>query len=117
MLACCFTGKTPANIRAKNESESNIGRIMKNWKAVPVVAFPVLKLEFEYPCSYVKSNYGGDGPKSQFRFQWNNYYVHNDYLLQTLEHFGGIDILVSNAAANPAFGPVLQVSHYTFQCL
>ncbi|KAK2559702.1 Dehydrogenase/reductase SDR family member 4 [Acropora cervicornis] len=28
---------------------------------------------------------------------------------QTLHHFGGIDILVSNAAANPVFGPILQV--------
>lgn len=27
---------------------------------------------------------------------------------QTLHHFGGIDILVSNAAANPVFGPILQ---------
>lgn len=27
---------------------------------------------------------------------------------ETLHHFGGIDILVSNAAVNPVFGPVLQ---------
>ncbi|XP_068724517.1 dehydrogenase/reductase SDR family member 4-like isoform X2 [Montipora capricornis] len=28
---------------------------------------------------------------------------------QTLHHFGGIDILVSNAAVNPVFGPILQI--------
>ena len=41
-----------------------------------------------------------------------NYYVimnNNVYFLQTIQHFGGIDILVSNAAANPSFGPILQV--------
>ncbi|KAJ7374943.1 Dehydrogenase/reductase SDR member 2, mitochondrial [Desmophyllum pertusum] len=27
---------------------------------------------------------------------------------ETLHHFGGIDILVSNAAANPTFGPILE---------
>ncbi|XP_073233980.1 dehydrogenase/reductase SDR family member 4-like [Porites lutea] len=27
---------------------------------------------------------------------------------ETLQHFGGIDILVSNAAVNPTFGPLLQ---------
>ncbi|XP_068712521.1 dehydrogenase/reductase SDR family member 4-like, partial [Montipora foliosa] len=29
---------------------------------------------------------------------------------QTLHHFGGIDILVSNAAVNPVVGPILKVS-------
>ncbi|XP_078365235.1 dehydrogenase/reductase SDR family member 4-like isoform X3 [Oculina patagonica] len=29
---------------------------------------------------------------------------------ETLNHFGGIDILVSNAAANPTFGSILEVS-------
>jgi len=28
---------------------------------------------------------------------------------ETLHHFGGIDILVSNAAANPTFGPILEI--------
>ena len=31
---------------------------------------------------------------------------------QTLEEFGGIDILVCNAAVNPIFGPILNVSFY-----
>ena len=31
-------------------------------------------------------------------------------LLQTVEKFGGIDILVSNAAVNPVMGGVLDVS-------
>lgn len=30
--------------------------------------------------------------------------------------FGGIDILVSNAAANPAVGPVLEVIHFSLPC-
>lgn len=29
---------------------------------------------------------------------------------QTVASYGGLDILVSNAAVNPTFGPVLQVS-------
>jgi NAD(P)-dependent dehydrogenase (short-subunit alcohol dehydrogenase family) len=29
---------------------------------------------------------------------------------KTLEEFGGLDILISNAAINPHFGPVLEVS-------
>ena len=29
---------------------------------------------------------------------------------KTLEKFGGIDILVSNAGTNPTFGPILNVS-------
>ena len=32
------------------------------------------------------------------------------YFFQTISRFGGIDILVSNAAANPVFGPLLDVS-------
>jgi len=28
---------------------------------------------------------------------------------ETLHHFGGVDILVSNAAVNPTFEPILQV--------
>ncbi|XP_031564743.1 dehydrogenase/reductase SDR family member 4-like [Actinia tenebrosa] len=36
---------------------------------------------------------------------------HRKNLVQrTLSHFGGIDILVSNAAANPVFGSILQTS-------
>ena len=31
-------------------------------------------------------------------------------LLQTVSKFGGIDILVSNAATNPVMGPMLDVS-------
>ena len=40
---------------------------------------------------------------------WNNL---NLNWSQTIQQFGGIDILVSNAAANPVFGPVLQVCWY-----
>ncbi len=32
----------------------------------------------------------------------------------TLDHFGGIDILVNNAAANPVFGPALQTEEWAF---
>jgi len=32
------------------------------------------------------------------------------HIFQTVSHFGGIDILVSNAATNPAFGQILDVS-------
>ena len=49
-----------------------------------------------------------------------NYYVimnNNVYFLQTIQHFGGIDILVSNAAANPSFGPILQVLAIGFYLL
>ena len=31
-------------------------------------------------------------------------------VFQTVEEFGGVDILVSNAAVNPVFGPILEVS-------
>ena len=41
----------------------------------------------------------------------------NVYFLQTIQHFGGIDILVSNAAANPSFGPILQVLAIGFYLL
>ena len=32
----------------------------------------------------------------------------------TVDSFGGIDILVSNAGTNPTFGPILNVSDYGF---
>ena len=32
------------------------------------------------------------------------------FLSQALEHYGGIDILVSNAAVNPFFGKLLDVT-------
>jgi len=34
-----------------------------------------------------------------------------DILSQTVSVFGGLDILVSNAAVNPVFGPTLEVFH------
>lgn len=34
-----------------------------------------------------------------------------DLLSQTVSVFGGLDILVSNAAVNPVFGPTLEVFH------
>lgn len=33
---------------------------------------------------------------------------------QTIKHFGGIDIIVNNAATNPNFGPILQTDHVVF---
>ena len=33
---------------------------------------------------------------------------------QTIKHFGGIDIIVNNAATNPSFGPILQTDHVVF---
>ena len=34
---------------------------------------------------------------------------------KTIEKFGGIDILVSNAGTNPTFGPILNVSYICIQ--
>ena len=31
------------------------------------------------------------------------------FACQTVKQYGGVDILVSNAAANPTFGPILEV--------
>ena len=36
----------------------------------------------------------------------------NEFSLQTVAEFGGFDILVSNAAVNPVFGPVLNVQNF-----
>jgi NAD(P)-dependent dehydrogenase (short-subunit alcohol dehydrogenase family) len=33
---------------------------------------------------------------------------------QTVEHFGGIDIIVNNAAINPTFGPILETDNLVF---
>lgn len=33
---------------------------------------------------------------------------------QTVQHFGGVDILINNAAANPVFGPVLHTDEAVF---
>lgn len=33
---------------------------------------------------------------------------------QTIKHFGGIDIIVNNAATNPSFGPILQTDQVVF---
>ena len=33
---------------------------------------------------------------------------------KTVQHFGGIDIIVNNAATNPAFGPVAETDHSVF---
>ena len=33
---------------------------------------------------------------------------------KTVEHFGGLDVLVNNAVVNPAFGPVLQMDEGVF---
>lgn len=33
---------------------------------------------------------------------------------KTVKHFGGIDIVVNNAAANPSFGPVIETDHSVF---
>ena len=35
-------------------------------------------------------------------------------LLQTVKAFGGLDILVSNAAVNPTYGPVLEAEGSTW---
>lgn len=39
------------------------------------------------------------------------------WYVQAAEHFGGVDILVSNAAVNPVFGPILEVSITDFRLL
>ena len=41
-------------------------------------------------------------------FKWR--FERINFFFQTVSRFGGIDILVSNAAANPVFGPILDVS-------
>ena len=33
---------------------------------------------------------------------------------QTVKHFGGIDIIVNNAAANPSFGPIAETDNNVF---
>ncbi len=33
---------------------------------------------------------------------------------QTIKHFGGIDIVVNNAAVNPSFGPVVDTDNFVF---
>ena len=48
--------------------------------------------------------------------QWVNIinFLCNSYIIsafQTVEEFGGVDILVSNAAVNPVFGPIFDVSN------
>lgn len=35
-------------------------------------------------------------------------------IAKTVEHFGGIDVLVNNAAINPAFGPLLSIEEAAF---
>lgn len=35
----------------------------------------------------------------------------------TVEHFGGLDVLVCNAASNPVFGPSGQLNHEAFQLI
>ena len=35
------------------------------------------------------------------------------YFAKTLKKYGGIDIFVSNAATNPSFGPLFDVSYIT----
>ena len=39
------------------------------------------------------------------------------FFFQTVETFGGIDILVSNAGTNPQLGPILGVGYWCFICL
>jgi len=37
-----------------------------------------------------------------------------DLVKKTVQHFGGIDIIVNNAAINPTFGPILETDNSTF---
>ena len=38
------------------------------------------------------------------------FYIYVEFIVfQTLAKYGGIDVLVSNAAVNPTFGPILDV--------
>lgn len=43
-------------------------------------------------------------------------YMYYMCYFQTLDQYGGIDILVSNAAANPTMGPLIDASTYVWYC-
>ena len=45
----------------------------------------------------------------------NHMYI--NFSLQTLLKFGKLDILVSNAAVNPSFGPTLEVLNFMLVCV
>lgn len=40
-----------------------------------------------------------------------------NHIFQAISKYGGIDILISNAAINPVLGPVLDVSNIVFKSL
>ena len=43
-------------------------------------------------------------------YKQSSFYISVSFHLQTIKEHGGFDILVSNAAANPYFGSILEVS-------